>query len=103
LKNTLSTTSNDETVNNFVNDEQMLSRLRRTHNAVTTPAQFYTGSRRKLDSISRYAYERLSSSSTAPDIWNKQSEVDEHESLNIGEHVECNHMNFIHQIDCAHH
>jgi hypothetical protein len=70
---------------------------------VTTPIQFHTVSNGKFNSINKYAYERLSASSTAPDIWNKRSKVDEHEVLNIGEHVECKHMNFIHQINCKHH
>jgi hypothetical protein len=103
LKNTLSTTLNDATVNNIVNNEQLLSQLRRTHNTVTTPIKFHTVSNGKFNSINKYAYERLSSSSTAPDIWNKRSKFDEHEVLNTGEHVECKHMNFIHQINCAHH
>jgi hypothetical protein len=58
----------------------------------------------KFNSINKYAYERLNSTSKAPDIWSKQSASDDDdELLNTGEHFECNHMNFIHQINCSHH
>jgi hypothetical protein len=76
-----------------VDNEQLLSQLRRTHNAVTTHEQFHSSSNRKFDSINKYAYERLSQSTIAPDIWNRDSnsiqskESNEQTALNIGEQL----------------
>jgi hypothetical protein len=93
-------------LNNIGDNEQLLSQLRRTHNAVTTYERKNNGSICKFNSINRYAYERLSQSTIAPDIWNRESnpmqsrEVYDQTTLDINEHSECLHMNFIHQMNC---